>query len=232
MNILVTGGTSAVGRVLVGMLAGRGHHVCFTYHRNHELARQLCRAHDNVEGRLVDFTQPESVASLAGEVAQLDVEALVNNAYVGTPMGTHFHRTPMADFAQAFKANVEPVVTITQACIAAMRRKRAGRIVTVGSLATTGQPPAGYSVYAATKAYLQQLAKSWHSEYSRLGIWSACVLPDFMATALHGDLVEHLAQQQLAHHSRLLTPDEVALAIVRLLEGEAPFEQTQTITVN
>ena len=138
----------------------------------------------------------------------------------------------MADFAQAFRANVEPVVTITQACIAAMRRKRAGRIVTVGSLATAGQPPAGYSVYAATKAYLQQLAKSWHSEYSRLGIWSACVLPDFMATALHGDLVEHLAQQQLVHHSRLLTPDEVALAIVRLLEGEAPFEQTQTITVN
>lgn len=230
MNILVTGGTSAVGRELVIMLAERGHHVWFTFNRNRELAGQLCQAHENVESRLLDFSQPDSVASLADEIARRDVDALINNAYVGTPMGTHFHRTAIADFAEAFKVNVEPVIAITQACIASMRRKRSGMIVTVGSMATTDQPPAGYSVYAATKAYLQQLAKSWQSEYAHLGIRSACVLPDFMPTALHGDLVDFLAQKHLERHQRLLTPQEVAMTIMRLIEGNTPFEQTQIIT--
>ena len=229
MNILVTGGTSAVGCELIHGLAERGHHVVFTYCRHADLAQQLCRAYPAVEMRHVDFADLASILAFTGEIAALEVDVLVNNAYVGTPMGTHFHRTALSDFAETFKVNVEPVIRITQACISAMRRRKSGMIVTVGSLATHDMPPAGYSVYAATKAYLQQLARSWHSEYAHLGIRSMTVLPDFMPTPLHGDLVEHLAQQQLMQHDRLLTPAEVASAIVGAIDGNEPFVQELVI---
>lgn len=229
MNILVTGGTSAVGRALIKCLAECGHHIVFTYCRHADLAQQLCHEHTTVETRRVDFTDPDSVVALTDEIAALEVDVLVNNAYVGQPMGTHFHRTALSDFAEAFNVNVLPVIRITQACISAMRRKKSGMIVTVGTLATHDMPPAGYSVYAATKAYLQQLARSWHSEYSHLGIRSMTVQPDFMPTPLHGDMVEHLAQQQLLRHDRLLTPAEVASAIVGAIDGNESFVQELVI---
>ena len=213
MNVLITGGTSAVGRALVQILASQGHQLTFTYCHHDDAARQLCDQWSNVESCHVDFTLPDTVAKLVGRIPMLDIDVLVNNAYVGRPLGTHFHRTASAEFRQAFGANIEPTIQITQACISVMRRKKSGAIVTVGSLVTTGHTPAGYSVYAATKAYLQQLARSWHSEYSHLGIRSTTVLPDFMPTALHGDMLDILTEQELRHKPRLLTPTEVAQRI-------------------
>ncbi len=232
MNVLITGGTSAVGRQLVQMLASQGHHVIFTYCNHGEVAGQLCARWDHVMMRQVDFTRDESVAALTEEIPALNIDVLVNNAYVGRPLGTHFYRTQVVDFEESFRVNVAPVIQITQACIAAMRRKKSGLIITVGTLAARGLPPAGYSVYVATKAYLQQLARCWQSEYSHLGILSMTVLPDFMPTPLHGEMVDHLAEKELQGKSRLLMPEEVAQCISETISDTKLFTQERIVTVN
>lgn len=230
MKILITGGTSALGAELTQLLASQGHQLIITYCRNSELARDLCSRYDSVQKRQVDFTLPASVQALVQEIPALDIDVLVNNAYLGQPLGTHFHRTSIDDFEQAFDHNVKPVILISQACIAMMRRRKAGLLVTIGSLATTATPP-GYGVYAATKAYLQQLARSWHNEYAHLGIRSVAVLPDFMPTPLHGEMLEHLAQSELERKGRLLEPKQVAQEVADIINGVAPFNQQHIITV-
>lgn len=227
MNILITGGTSALGQAVVRLLAEQRHRVAFTYCSNGALAQQLCMQCPTATAHPLDLTSAASIQALTELVPSLGVQVLIHNAHVGRPLGTHFHRTPVEHFAQSYAANVESVVRLTQACIAAMRRNKAGRIVTVGSLATRHTPP-GYSVYVMTKACLQQLALSWHSEYAHLGIQSTVVLPDFMPTPLHGELLDHLSQQQLARDGRLLTVDEVARVVLGAAVGEFKTEHIVT----
>ena len=186
-------------------------------------------------GLVMNGLEPQSVAKLYEDVeakAGNCPDVLVNNAYVGRPLGTHFYRTQVVDFEESFRVNVAPVIQITQACIAAMRRKKSGLIITVGTLAARGLPPAGYSVYVATKAYLQQLARCWQSEYSHLGILSMTVLPDFMPTPLHGEMVDHLAEKELQGKSRLLMPEEVAQCISETISDTKLFTQERIVTVN
>ncbi len=230
MKVLITGGTSALGAELTQLLASQGHQLIITYCHNSELARNLCSRYGNVQMREVDFTDPASVQALVQEIPNLYIDVLVNNAYLGRPLGTHFHRTSIDDFMQAFDHNVKPVILIAQACIAMMRRRKAGLLVTIGSLATKATPP-GYGVYAATKAYLQQLAQLWHNEYAHLGIRSVVVLADFMPTSLHGEMLEHLVQSELQRTGRLLEPKQVAQEVADIINGVAPFSQQHIITV-
>ena len=237
---LVTGAGRGIGRAIAVRLAKDGFDVVINYHSNQqeaEATEALCHeANPDIKTLLVqgDVSDEADVQRMVEEstAAFPAIDVLVNNAYVGRPLGTHFYRTQVVDFEESFRVNVAPVIQITQACIAAMRRKKSGLIITVGTLAARGLPPAGYSVYVATKAYLQQLARCWQSEYSHLGILSMTVLPDFMPTPLHGEMVDHLAEKELQGKSRLLMPEEVAQCISETISDTKLFTQERIVTVN
>ena len=68
---------------------------------------------------------------------------------------------------------------------------------------------------------MQQLSKSWNSEYVRYNITSNCISPDFMLTNLSADVDERLIEQMKKEHplKQLLTPEEVAESVVFLVEA-------------
>lgn len=213
MNILVTGGSSGLGKALVTRVAKENaNRVYFTYYSHAEEASALMNQYPNTTGIACNFKEQESVRELLMLIPEWDLDVLVNNAYSEKPQGIHFHKSKEEDFFNSFKVNILPVISITQKVLETFRRKRNGRIITVLTASLFNLPPIGYSVYTANKAYLQQLAKSWSKEYIKYGITSNCVSPDFMQTELTNETDCRVTEQLRSEHplKALLTPEETA----------------------
>ena len=102
MNIVITGGSSGLGKALVELCAATAdNHVVFTYCRHKDNALALTEQFNNVEAIAVDFSLTDQVESLAERLADMQVDILVNNAYAGHAQGVHFHKTAPEDFANA-----------------------------------------------------------------------------------------------------------------------------------
>lgn len=225
MNIIITGGSSGLGKALVEACAASAEHqVLFTYCRHEDEAQALAGKYANVRAVQVDFTDEASMGLFVQRLADEQVDVLINNAYAGTAQGVHFHKTAPDDFSKAFHDNVMPVIRITQACAQGMRKRKFGKIINIITSYVMDVPPTGFSVYTATKAYIRQLSKSWSKELGRFNITSNCILPDYMQTDFGKVEDFQLEQMKEAHPLKtLLQPEEVAGIIVSLLGASQQF---------
>lgn len=226
MNVLVTGGSSGLGKSIVELLSTENeNHIYFTFRNHKEAADSICAQFSNVTALRCDFTDSTTVDEVINKIAEIDLDVLINNAYSGITLGQHFHRTPIIDFEKAFQNNVLPLIAITQKCLETFRKKKGGKIITVLTSALVGTPPMGYSVYSATKAYIAQLVKSWSREYIKFGITSNAVAPDFMQTALTEETNDFVKEQIREGNplKKILTTEEVALIVKDLVKASPQF---------
>lgn len=220
MNILVTGGSSGLGKTIVEKLAPNPDNIVyFTYNRHVDTAEFMVSSYSNVHSIQCDFLDEVSIQELLYSLERWDLDVLIHNAYAGKAEGTHFHKQNVMEFRKSFEMNVLPVIAITQKTLETFRKKKSGKIITVLTASLLNQPPAGYSLYASNKAYLRQLSKSWSKEYIKYGITSNCVSPDFMETEFTSDTDERVVEQMRLEHplKRLLTTGEVAECILFLV---------------
>ncbi len=239
MNILLTGGTSGLGKATLALLAGDpSNKVYFTYSRSKEKAAQIEAAYPGTKGIQCDFKSSADVDGLLVQMPAMELDVLINNAWADRPQGKHFTKLTTEEIMGMFANNIIPTIRITQAAISLFKKKKSGKIITVITASVLGVPTMGCSLYSSTKAYLYQMAKSWSRECIRFGITSNCVSPDFMQTEFTSDTDERIIEQMQASHplKQLLKPEEVALVIKHLVESPAqvngvniPINAGQTI---
>jgi 3-oxoacyl-[acyl-carrier protein] reductase len=170
-------------------------------------------------------------AVLAAINAQADVEALVSNFGIAE-IQLLDEVTPEALLRQ-FEANILATVAITQACLADMRARGWGRIVNISSQAALGK--LGRSGYAATKAGLMGLTRTWALELARDGITVNAVAPGPIGTEqFHTHNPPGAPQTEAILREipvgRIGRPEEVA-AIAFFLGEEAGFVTGQVLYV-
>ncbi len=217
MNILITGGTSGLGKATVELLVKDGHKVYFSYLATEEftaVANKMEGTYANVKAIPLNFCDSESVDGFCEQMKEWNLDVLVNSTYVGKPQNTYFHKTAPEDFMNAFEMNIIPTVKITQAAIEGMKKKKFGKIINIITEAVLGLPPMGYALYACNKAYLMKLSDVVNKEYTRYNITSNSILPAYMQTNFAAVDDRILEQMQHEHPlKKLLTVDEVAQAI-------------------
>jgi len=221
MNILVTGGSSGLGKAIVCALSNSPRNkVFFTYNRHGDEAAAIVQERHNVIAIKCDFTNADEICELEKAIPTFDLDVLINNAYVGLPQGTYFHKTNPESFLNSFENNLIPIIRITQNAILGFRTKKFGKIINILTASLVNIPPMGYSMYASNKAYILQLSKSWSCENSKYNISSNCISPDFMLTNLSETIDERFIEQLKANHplKKILTPEEVADAVAFLIE--------------
>jgi short-subunit dehydrogenase len=187
LTVLITGCSTGIGRALAEEFHTRGHVVYATARRVETLDDLKARGLRTVA---LDVNDAASITALVGrlEADGAAVDVLVNNAGYGA-MG------PLAEFPpdelrRQFETNVFAVMAVTQALLPGMLRRRAGRIVNIGSVSGVLVTPFS-GAYCATKAAMHALSDALRMELAPLGIRVITVQPggirsQFGATASRG----------------------------------------------
>ncbi|MFT6709556.1 MAG: 3-oxoacyl-[acyl-carrier protein] reductase [Flavobacteriales bacterium] len=215
MNILITGGASGFGESITKSLAIEEHTIYFTYNNSEKAARNLESLYPNTIGLKCDFTSSESVSELIDKLGQINLDVLINNAYSGKFLDTHFHKTSSESFLLDFKSNILPTIEITQAVIKGFRKRKSGRIITVLTSVLAGTAPVGSSSYVSVKAYLKKMTQMWAVENSKFNITSNTVSPSFMRTELTNSIDERVTDQIRSQNpnGNLLLTDEASESV-------------------
>jgi 3-oxoacyl-[acyl-carrier protein] reductase len=106
---------------------------------------------------------------------------------------------------------------------------RRGRIVLVGSRVSRGAP--GRGQYAATKAALVALARSWAAEAVADGVTVNVVAPGATQTGMSQDAARQSVPQRVPPIGRLIRPDEIASLVGYLLSDAAAAITGQEIQI-
>ena len=213
MNILITGGASGLGEAITRILAKNiNNKVYFSYRNSEANAKKIEKEFPNTISIRCDFGDIDDLKTFTNKISKLDLDVLINNAYNGAFLKSHFHKISSDDFLIDFKENLMPVIEITQAAITSFRKKKRGKIITVLTAALVNVPPIGSSVYVANKAYLEKLTQVWAYENAKFNITSNSVSPSFMQTNLTVSFDDRILDQMIESHplKKLLTVEEVA----------------------
>jgi NAD(P)-dependent dehydrogenase (short-subunit alcohol dehydrogenase family) len=175
-----------------------------------------------------DLNNLTGIPALISRLGSIDV--LVNNA--GT-LYCHPHDAfPDADAREILTVNLLAPVALIEAVAPQMRRRRAGRIVNVGSVAAfTGHPDLWYG---ASKAALLNVTKSYAGYLGRDGVLVNAVAPGPTSTDMYEQLPQSRkdAVMRSVHSGRPCRPEEVAQAIFWLATESPDYVSGTTIDVN
>ena len=219
-TVLVTGGNRGIGLACAQTFAEQGDRVAVT-----------CRGKvppEVLESGLLavacDITDTDQVEAAFARVEEElgAVEVLISNA--GITRDSLVLRMSDDDFTDVMEANLTGGFRVARRAVKGMMRARWGRIVFVSSIAgRIGQ--AGQANYAASKAGLVGLGRSFAKEFASRGVTVNVVAPGPIATDMLSALPE---DQQDAYADavplgRLGRPEEIAAAVRFLASDEAGY---------
>uniref|UniRef100_A0A8I6YU55 Very-long-chain 3-oxoacyl-CoA reductase n=1 Tax=Hordeum vulgare subsp. vulgare TaxID=112509 RepID=A0A8I6YU55_HORVV len=119
------------------------------------------------------------------DIEGLDVGLLVNNAAVNRPGALYVHEADGDRLARMVLVNVMALTEVTAAVLPGMLERGRGAIVNVGSGSTVAVPSFPlYTVYSATKRYVQHLTRCLNVEYKQKGIDVQCQVPFYVHTGM------------------------------------------------
>jgi NADP-dependent 3-hydroxy acid dehydrogenase YdfG len=173
---LVTGGSSGIGAASARQLASAGFEVIVAARRMERLEALA----DEIGGRAcwLDVTDPGSVATLAGQVPDLDL--LVNNA--GAALGADpVENLNEEHWRQMFELNVLAVARMVRTFLPALRRSPQGQILNIGSIAGFEVYPGGAG-YTASKHALRALTRTLRYELLGSGVKVTEIAPAMTET--------------------------------------------------
>ena len=226
--VAVTGAGTGIGRATARAFAAEGACVLAIGRRPGPL-RETAAGHERITPLAADVTaagEPERIASVARELrGRLDV--LVNNA--GIVRGGALGAITPDTVASQVAVNLTAPVLLAQAALPLL--EEAGGVIVNVSTSVAQRAWPGSSVYAATKAALETLTRSWAVELAPRGIRVVAVAPGAIDTPIgeHQGLSPQrraaVREWQLARTplGRIGRPEEVAWAIVTLASPAASF---------
>jgi len=163
-HALITGASAGIGREFARQLAGRARSIVLVARRRDRLEQlrdELIKRDPklSVHVREVDLAGRAELAGLTQWLDQqnIEIDLLINNAGLGD-MGA-FATSDPAKIDRIILVNILALTILTRRLLPAMIKRRRGAILNVSSSAGF-LPIAGFSVYAASKAYVTSFSEA------------------------------------------------------------------------
>ncbi|PQQ06609.1 tropinone reductase homolog [Prunus yedoensis var. nudiflora] len=239
MTALVTGGTRGIGYAVVEELAGFGASV-HTCSRNeaelHKCLKEWKAKGFLVTGSVCDASSKTEREKLVQQVASSfndKFNILVNN--VGSNIRKPTTEYTSEEYSSLMATNLESTYHLSQLAHPLLKASGAGSIVFISSVAGLGSIGSG-TIYAASKAAINQLTKNLACEWAKDNIRSNSVCPWYTRTSL----VEHLLDnkeflEEITSRTpidRVAEPEEVSSLVAFLCLPAASYITGQIISVD
>ncbi|MDQ1670365.1 MAG: hypothetical protein QOE40_2426 [Actinomycetota bacterium] len=228
----VTGGSSGIGAAVVHALLEQGARVAVLDLDPESAPGNTLAIRTDVAD---DASVRAAVHQVVAELGRLDV--LVNNAGIGA-QGTVADNDD-AEWLRVLDINLLGMVRVSRAALPALRQSPAAVIVNTGSIAATAGLPQR-ALYTASKGAVLALTRAMAADHLSEGIRVNCVNPGTADTpwisrllALADDpTAERAALEARQPHGRLVSPDEVAAAVVYLASPRSGSTTGTAISVD
>jgi 3-oxoacyl-[acyl-carrier protein] reductase len=227
-KILVTGGSNGIGYYLTEYFSRRAEHV-IVLDVDPSLPERIADL-PNVSGYVCDLTDPEAVERTINDVVEAHgcMQVCVNNAgIIHNETLINLMKRPdrkhaVSSWKKVMDINLNAVFYVSANVADAMiRAKQKGVLINISSIAAQGN--VGQSAYAATKAAVEALTKTWSKELGMFKIRTGCIAPGFFDTpSTRTHVNEHMLEkwQKMVPIQRLGALEEVALAVQFIIENE------------
>lgn len=221
---LITGASAGIGKAIAERFASEGHGVVLVARRQSELAALATRLSEQHGVQAVpvsfDLAADGAAQALADELAELDIDIVVNNAGVLT--SGSFYRMDEDAIGRMIALNIASLTAMCRSFVPRLIERGGGRLVNVASIAAFQAVPQ-LAVYAATKAYVLSLSEALSLELQRKGVSVTAVCPGYTDTDMLRGPVASAGGKIKIPEFTVLEPETVAKDAYKACMKGAPI---------
>ncbi|WP_350292444.1 3-oxoacyl-ACP reductase FabG [uncultured Croceitalea sp.] len=232
---VVTGGSRGIGQSVAELFSKEGAVVIIVdlLPQGQEVVDAIHNAGGKAEFHAVSVTDKEAITTLFHNLntkyGKLDI--LINNA--GITRDRTLEKMSEDEWDAVVEVNLKGVFLCTQAAVPYMKANGYGRIVSAASnVGLRGN--FGQTNYAATKAGVIAMSKTWTVEFGKYGITANAIAPGFTMT----DMVDKIPKERIEAIKASIPlktaaqPIDIAYGYLYLASDEARFVSGICLTID
>ena len=232
---IITGGARGIGKAAAELFCRAGATVIIwdLLDAGAETAAILRGLGFACEFEKISTTDAQAVETAAQNVFNRygRIDILINNA--GITRDKTLQKMSLLEWQQVIDVNLTGVFNCTKAVVPFMVEQKYGRIICTSSVVGL-HGNFGQTNYAASKAGVVAMCRTWAKELGKYNITANAVAPGFIATDMTDAIPDDVRQAVIAQIpvKRMGLPEDIANAYLFLASPEASFISGQVLGVN
>lgn len=220
--VLITGGSSGIGRAAAQMLAKAGARVAITGRDPERLAEAAKSL--GVVGIQADVSKEADVLRTFREVKEKlgDLDVLINNAGVGVLK--ELTEMDLASFQAVFATNVTGAMLMAREAAKIFKERKKGNLINIASTAAVRGAPKG-TAYYGSKFALRGMTECWRAELRKCNVRVFLINPSEVIT----DFARKAGFPQVDHPSKLQSEDIAHMIKAALEMNDRGFTTELTV---
>jgi len=232
-NVVLTGATGGIGNSILEKLLEAEANVLATG-TNDEKLNAIKNKHKLVKVEKFDISKHNEIENFVNKVSdkfENNVDILINNA--GVTSDNLSIRMKEEEWKKVIDINLTATFLLSKSFVKKMLKNKKGKIINITSVVGhTGN--IGQANYAASKAGLIAMSKSFALEYGKKNINVNCVSPGFITTEMTNKIDENYKEtlKSKIPMDRFGDPKDVANTVIFLCSNLSDYITGETIHVN
>ncbi|CDZ81150.1 Sulfoacetaldehyde reductase [Candidatus Rubidus massiliensis] len=216
---LITGASSGIGHSLATLMAKKNISLIITGRNNAQLVSLKDQLSDKVPVEILvgDLENPTFLEELLKKIESDSPDLIINNAGFGLYGDTD--QIELAKLNQMIDVNIKALMAISIAGVKALKNKnQKGTILNISSAASFLTFPS-FSVYAATKAFINSFSQSLDVEVQPFNIRVLTSCPGMVET----NFSKRAGAKKIAFEMNVMTADKAAELMWEQIEKQKPL---------